>query len=492
MDIAALAVAMALESSAVEAGRVEATEHRPVSGIVEALRAELDDGFKSCWDANNKREYHRTGRRRGKSHYLLRRKIWKTAVASPETINPYILPTAKSVTLAIWPLAKRIVTRHFGAGAVVNETLRTIRLPVGGTMVFGGCETRADAANWYGMAFNEATLDEAGNYPDDVFVLLSDESIEPSLMDHGGDLIHSGNPGRTLRGRWYDETRDGRSDTTPLYVGDARDNPFLAQSAAEYFAAVRQRHGWTELSASFRRQYLGEWVEDEGELVFPLSKANLVAGLPDRSSAGGLLPESQWRYVIGVDVGVVDDTAIAVVAAHALDDREYVVSTEKHRNWISGQLAGRLRELKRRYPGAPIVLDTGGMGRLHAEELSRRFGIYVEPAEKREKESAIRLTRDLLLGGRILVLDGQCNDALREEWSVLGWDEDRRLPDPSFADHASDAASYALRRLRHYRSESVGPAPDLGTDAWEAEFRAAHRRRSIEQFERSRRRMPWG
>ena len=177
-------------------------------------------------------------------------------------------------------------------------------------------------------------------------------------------------------------------------------------------------------------------------------------------------------------MGVVDATAIAVVAAHPHDPREWVVRTEKHTRWITDQLAGRLRELRAIYPGAPIVLDTGGMGRLHAEELQRRFALPIRAAEKREKESAIRVSRDLLLAGRIIVLTGPANDALRDEWAALGWDKTGRLPDPNatHGDHASDATGYALRALRHYRAGEE-PAPLVGRELIAASAAALRKRR---------------
>lgn len=450
---AALAIALAGEAERVSTEVIGT----PVEQISEAMRAELAPKFRAIWDAKNPREYLRMARRVGKTHYLVRKGTSIAARGAATAMNPYILPTHKSCRLAAWPLAKRIILRHFPE-AVINETLTTITLPVGGTLVFGGCETLSDVGRWYGMAFEVAIVDERGNFPDAVLVELDDEALEPSLMDFGGVFAAAGNPGRVLRGRWYDQTKDGeRDDTAPLYIGDARDNPFLGQPAAAYFEAVKQRHGWTDQNPTFRRQYLGEWVEDAEGLVFPVTLRNMIDALPQRSIAGGMLPEQQWRYVIGVDVGYVDATALAVVAGHPLDNREVVLSTEKHERWVIGQLAGRLRELRAEYPSAAIVLDTGGMGKIHAAELMRRFGLPIIPAEKREKESAVRITRDLLIAGRVVLVEGPGNDAVLDEWSVLGWDDDKRLPDPDMPDHASDAVGYALRYLRHYGSKSVEP-----------------------------------
>lgn len=452
------ALALAMQSAAAKhTSRVEVVGTL-VEQITEAMRAELAPKFRDIWDADNSREYLRMARRVGKTHYLVRKAGSKAAQGNAASMNPYILPTHKSCRLVAWPLAKRIILRHFPE-AIINETLTTITLPVGGTLVFGGCETMSDVGRWYGMAFEIAVVDERGNFPDAVLTELDDEALEPSLMDFGGAFAGSGNPGRVLRGRWYDQSKDGRrDDPTPLYVGDARDNPFLNQSAAAYFEHVKKRHGWTDASPTFRRQYLGEWVEDAEGLVFPLTAGNFYdAPLPTKSLAGGPLPKELWRYVIGVDVGYVDNTAIVVLAAHPHDNREYMISAEKHPNWLPRQLGQRLLELRREYKSAPIIMDAGGMGKTHAEECTRIFGLGVIAAEKRDKASAIRIMRDDIRSERFQVpSDGSCVP-FTEQCAIVGWDEDGLKPEEGLPDDVIHAAYYAHRWQHHYGERIAAP-----------------------------------
>lgn len=452
-DLVELATDIALHEIEVE--RMEVAASRPTTSIVEALRLELDVKFREIWDANNKREYHRTGRRRGKSHYLIRRSV-AAGLSNPYSVNPYILPTAKSANLVIWPLMKRIVARHFGTDARIDETMKTVTLPGEGSLVVGGCETESDVGRWFGMPFADAIIDECGNFPDRVLAMLEDEALEPALMDFDGNIRLGGNPGRILRGRWYEETGPRRSDTTPLYEGDARDNPFLATPAQELFDRVLERRGWTIETPTFRRQYLGLWVEDGEGLVFPLSQINVCAKLPTHSLAYGVLPPELWYYSLGIDVGQTEDTALVLVAAHPLDNREFIVHTEKHQHMLIAQLGERVKDFKRRFKKLSIVIDTGGMGKQHARELGARFGLYLEPAVKTEKASQIQLTRDGVLSGRLLLLDGACCDPIRDEWSALTWNDDKDGWEDGPPDHATDAGLYALRRLRHHQTTMAG------------------------------------
>src|SRR5678815_4104207 len=146
-----MALSLALEAHQVEASRIEMAG-TPVEQTIANMRAELAPKFQAIWDADNPREYLRMARRVGKSHYLIRKQAAKAAMGSPESINPFILPTYKSATMAIWPLAKRIVLRHF-PDARTDETMKIITLPNGARLVYGGCETLADVGRWYSMAF---------------------------------------------------------------------------------------------------------------------------------------------------------------------------------------------------------------------------------------------------------------------------------------------------------------------------------------------------
>jgi hypothetical protein len=133
---------------------------------------------------------------------------------------------------------------------------------------------------------------------------------------------------------------------------------------------------------------------------------------------------------------------------------------------LTDQFRKRLVELRDLYkPARRPRVDTGGMGKVYAEDCTRR-GVAVEPAEKREKEANIRLFRDRLIAGRTKVLEGHCDDLL-DEWASLGWDDDRRLPSDDHEDHAADATLYSWRDLQHYR-ETDAPKPPT-----EAERRAA-------------------
>lgn len=467
MTLAEAALALAMEAHAVEAQRIDAVEHTPVEQLIEAMRSELTPHFQRAWDDPAKRQAHLTGKRMGKSEYGGRR-LFRGAALNPRSVNPYITPTAKSARLRMWPIVKRIAAAHFPESKI-NESMMTVTLPTGGVVVVGGCENRNDIGHWFGIPFAEALVDECGTFPPYLEDLV-EEGLKPSMMDFGGNLVLAGNPGVAPIGYWHAITGPKRLATVPLYIGDARDNPHVR--AAEFFAAVLEENGWTEDHPTFQRMYLGHWAWDPTAMCFPFKhERNSIANLPERSLKGGLLGKAFWRFVIAADVAGVGITAIVVWACHPGDPRSFVWSSENRTAWLPEQLVERVRTLKREpqdgfdMSNAAFVVDTGGLGSVHALHLTRKAGdLYFEPADKVDKKSSIRDVHDELLSGRVQVLEWAANDPLRDEWAVLEWDEKHEQWEDGPPDHCADAGLYGKRRLNQYTREGV-VAPDTSPEA---------------------------
>ena len=457
------------------------------------LRALLSPKQRDAWDLTARTRALLCGRRAGKTVWAA---AWllEAARTSPRSLSVYLALTSKSARFIVWPVLRE-VCRLAGIDATFNDHALTCTLPNGAQIVVAGTDDVRTIETWRGIKLRRAVIDECGSQPPFLEYVYR-EILKPATLDLDGELAFCGTPSPLLVGFWYDMTGPHSKMGIPVAHWDVRDNPHI-DDVDRKLREVREEHGWSEDSPAYRREYLAEWCEDAGELVYPLDfkptderphGRNGVApsldgpsGLPTHNAAGRMLDRSRWRYVIGCDVGVVDATAIAVVACHEDIRDDFVVRTEKHHGWIADNLADRLRELMALYPGAPVVLDTGGMGKEHATVLQTRYAIAIEPAEKREKESHVREWRERIIAGRLLVLTWKHNDAFRDECCRLGWDADRRLPNPQQEDHAVDATIYALRKLRHYRREDE--LPELEQHSAEATAKRLH---DIETARRSR------
>jgi hypothetical protein len=421
------------------------------------VRGLLSPPQQAAWDYRGPVRTLLCGRRAGKTWWDA---AWllEAALTDAKSLSVYLALTQRSARHIVWPAIRDVVDALGLDPGCLHEHTLTVQLPNGSRIVCAGTDDVRTIETWRGTKLRRAVVDECGSQPNEWLGYLVRDVLRPALLDLRGELALTGTPGMVCDASsyWYQLTGPARDTSVPCFRWTALDNPHLPHAEAE-IEAIKLENGWSDESPSYQREWMAEWVNDVGALVFPVELGrNTIDSLPKHSRLGGVLPTASWRYVIGVDVGVVDSTAIAVVASHPLDNREYVVAVEKHERMLVTQLRDRLRLLQAEYKHAPIVLDSGGMGKYHAEELTRQWGLHVAPAEKTEKRSHVRDIRDRLLAGRVLLLDGPCCDPLREEWAVLGWDDKRELPEG--VDHASDAVLYALRRLRHYGERMAEPA----------------------------------
>jgi hypothetical protein len=424
-----------------EAAAAPAAQASVEGTVVDRMRDELVPMFKEPWDARHQVTDLLTGRRVGKTEYICRVGA-RGAALNRKSINPLILPTAKQARLVLWPILKRVLGDHF-PDAKINETEMRAYIPEGGQIVVGGCEHDDDVGKWFGLGFEEALIDECGNYKPHLRRLF-DDGIRPGTMDFDGRVTRSGNPSILCSGPWYDWTgpeAQAHKLGKTLYMGDARCNPYIADAQA-FFNLVLEENQWTEQTPTFIRMYLGQWCMDSGALVYPFTyeQDNFATVLPTRSATGDPVYPGDWRYGLGMDVGYVDLTT-------------YVVHAEGHSEWIDDQKVERALQLAKEFGVTFTVIDPGGGGKNVIETLQRgkpgRPPLPARAAEKREKAAGIREMRDALIAGALAALPRA--QPLVDEANVLGWDDNRLLHDTNGSDHHCDAGLYVYRAARHFR-----------------------------------------
>lgn len=461
-----------------------------IGTVSDRMRDELVPMFKEPWDARHPVADFLTGRRLGKSEYLCRL-VLRGAWENPRSINPLILPTAKQARFALWPILVRTQRKHF-PDIRVNESEMRMYMPEGGIVGCGGCEHSEDVVKWFGIPFEEAALDECGNFKNHLRDLFND-AIKPGTMDFRGRITRSGNPGIVLHGPWYEWTGPGRMSSIPLYHGDARLNPYIEKMSGmtplEFFHEVLAENGWiwdpddiTRTTSTFVRLYLGKWAQDAGALVYPYrayakdgTPHNYAAELPTLSETGYPIDPSLWRYVLGMDIGFVDSTTYIILASHPSLREQYYVHAEGHDQWIDDRKIERIEQLQREYGFDRIVIDPGGGGKnVIATLVEGRPGhapIAAESADKPQKAAAIRELRDGMLAGNVKFLPGA--QPLVDEMSVLGWDDVKLQHDPNGVDHYCDAGLYAKRASAHYsfKPDMGRPQPAVGSNEWHEQRR---------------------
>lgn len=446
------------------------------------------------------------GRRTGKTVGLIVEAI-RTMLAythEPDVYVIYITKTAKNAKKQFWKPLKRML-RDSGHKFKSNEQDLVLELDAGGGgLLIAGADDKEQIEKYRGWAFALAIVDECGVYPSGLLETLIDEVLEPATADVGGRIVLAGTPGPTLKGTWYDYS--GPAANGPhVHRGTLLDNPHMRRdlppeerrdALVAWLADMRETKGWSEDHPTYVREWLGRWAQDDNVLVFPIKAANDFPekdeqgewrlpngpfGLPSHTDTGVRLPIADWRVVIGVDVGYTQSNAYSVVATHPALTRSFILRTFKRTEQLIPEMSRELRKLREDYAihwGGEarlptVVIDAGGMGKIHAATLSRKLGVPVKAADKREKGSSIATTRDEVMSRVILLLrrdqwgEDPC-EALVDEWHVLCWNDDRDGIADDQEDHATDATLYALRELRNYTRKEPPRGPKKGTPEWHA------------------------
>jgi hypothetical protein len=378
--------------------------------------------------------------------------------------------------------------------------------------MLAGAETKADIEHLRGAAAEAdlVIIDECKSFAPAHLNDLVENVVEPGLMTRGGQLVMSGTPGSIPMGPFYEATcvlarneagkptcipwsdkiepgpayrdlsPDEYEDLYSLHTWTIQDN-LAAPHQWRFALSTKRRRGWSDDHPTWRREYLGEWVNDASDLVYSFAHANTeqqcywqpnyeygVTGLPPE--------EGPWHLLLGLDLGFVDDSAMVLVAySERLRELRHVYDF-KAPGMDSQAFTEEVLAIIETY-GQPemIVADFGGGGaKMIIETLNQRFGLSIQAAEKKSKNDHIELLNGDFLQHRVKLIRGS---DLEHEICGLQWDlsndakhilarTGRLREDPSCPNHLCDALLYVWRFSYHYYSRPEDAGPDKGSTEW--------------------------
>ncbi len=376
-------------------------------------------------------------RRAGKSHTAAALLI--ASLLQPGTLNLYLTLTNKSAKSIMWPKLTEML-RYLGltSACKISESAQTIKYGESTIRLLG-----ADLANiadrLRGVAYNRVIIDEAQSFSDVSLTQLLDDVLEPALLDCDGDLVLIGTPGIAPIGRFFDITSGNTSYS--LHKWSVHDNPHIPHSQT-WIANLLKERCWTTDNPTYRREYLGEWVIDPNKQVYKFNPSvNKCTGKPSD------VPKASWQYIIGVDFGWHDATAIVVVAFSLRHHAAFVVDSWSQSHATPTVVAEKLKEFQEYYLPDKIVCDSGGLGRAIIEDFRYRYGLTLWQAEKTDKMAAIEMINGDFIDQRMFV-DGSQVDLI-QQLLTLTWD-DRYKENQTQRNDLLDAMLYAHRASRHY------------------------------------------
>jgi hypothetical protein len=392
--------------------------------------------------------------------------LLERALAAPRSSHAYVTLSRINAKRIVWRQLLDLCKDH-GLEARANETELALTLANGARIYLAGAKDSSEVEKFRGLSLATVVIDEGQSFRPYLRGLI-DDVLVPCLWDTQGVLVLIGTPGPVPAGPFWDAwsgARWSRHHWTVL------DNPWIERMTgrppADILREERERRGIDETDPTYQRESLGRWVRDDSALVFRYDPARNAQPAP----VGGA-----WRYVLGVDLGLEDADAIAVLGWLEGRRELYLVEEDFRRGQDITGLFRRIENLRAKYDPQKIVVDFGGLGKKIGEEARRRWHIPVEAADKARKLEHIALLNDAL---RTAAFHAPATSRFAEEAALVQWEPEARGVRIAKEPHGDmcDAVLYAYRAAAHYLEQPAAPAVDPG-DLWE--------QRALEQHERKR------
>lgn len=441
--------------------------------------------------------------------------------------------TKQSARSIYWEPLKR-VNKDFELGIEFHNQNLEATFPNGSKIRFYGADNISEIEKIRGNRLDGVVVDESKSYPILLFDELIHEVIEPALMAKNGELILIGTPGDSLRGTFYLATTDDPVVFNGPNGQPERQSNVLYPNVPQYKAKwsfhrwtlednvsrfpdgeggyytmwdkaqeIMRQNGWTRKTPQAAREYYGDWVPSDDKRVYryrpplhdydprpdPLSPHRHVRwGLPD-------LP-GEFKTVMGVDLGTRDGTGIVIWAWNVHTDDLWEVYSEKRVRKASrknprvrtandrekepegdrlplSEIAEWYRELEVEFgPFEGGVADNSGLGEMILETLADDHEVYLEAAEKTQKNDHIEVMNNDFDRGRIHIRRGSIlSDELdSDRWDLKKLAKNVKVEDSSIPNDVADGGLYSHRWCRHRRPTApLFKGPSYGTSEWWAQ-----------------------
>ena len=397
----------------------------------------------------------------------------KECLENPGVNCLFIGLTRDSAKGIIWKDILKVLNRKHDLNATFNGTSLTMSFPNGSMIWVTGVDTDEDEMNkLLGKKYRLVCLDESSLYTINlqrlVYGILKPAVADPNSKGERGTICMAGTSSNFTKGLFFDITNKAEPGWS-LHTWTAFDNPYVRTQWQEELDDIKANRPLFMETPLYKQWYLNQWVIDTEKLVYKFNQdRNLFDKRPINVKPDG------WSYVLGVDLGYEDDSAFVLCAFHENIPELYIISTFNKKHMDITDVANKIRSYLDQYQIGKIIVD--GSDKQSVEEMRRRHGLPLEPAEKQGKADFIELLNAEMIQGKVLI-NNKCTNLINElmglVWATEG--DQIKLPrkeHPSLPNHLCDALLYSWRYCYGYMSEPIVKKPVMGTKAWHDEENA--------------------
>lgn len=389
-----------------------------------------------------KRITNDTGRRGGKTHAVARR-ITRAANSGKRCL---IVSLSKPHAIELYWSELTKLCEALKLDVKVDNVRHVIHFSSGGLIALGGVSTKDEREKCRGKGWHEVVCDETGSFGIFLQYFLEDV-LDATLADYDGTLILAGTPSPSGAGYFHDVCH---SDAWSHHHWTVLDNEMLPQWAgkaewrelAEAFIAEKK----TKLyPAKFEREYLGKWVRDLSALLVHFDEAK------NRYDA---LPGGGYQYVMGIDTGSSDKSAIIVLAVSKATSGIYLIDEWQKAGVLIDGLVEQIRRMAAGRAGIRMVIDPAN--KQLVDSMAMLYKLPLEKADKLGKSAHIDIMNGASHQG---VLRLPHKSATWDQACALEWNDDRTREREGQACDLFDAMLYAFwaAHLENYWRPTVEP-----------------------------------
>lgn len=390
-----------------------------------------------------------------------------TAITYKDTISLYITLSRNNAKKLIWKELKNIINAH-KIEAGFDETELSIQLKNGSVIYVSGAKDSSEIEKFRGLPIKLCYIDECQSFREYIKDLI-DDVIAPALIDYAGSLCLIGTPGPVPTGYFHECAVT--SNNWSKHHWTFWDNPFIEKKSGKTHQQLLdrelKRRGVTVDDPTIQREWFGKWTLDSDSLLVHYSQ--------EKNHFISINPTTKYNYILGVDIGFKDADALAVLAWSDHEPTTYLVEEVITQKQGITELVQQIEALRSKYDISKIVMDMGGLGKKIGEEMSRRYLLPVEPADKTRKMENIELMNDALRTGK---LKAKANSRFAQDSYLVEIDRDKSKPDrlvvsSRYHSDIIDAVLYAFKCSPAYSYTAPTPKLVKGTKEW-AEAQSRH------------------
>lgn len=395
--------------------------------------------------------------------------LFHEALTNPGRSCLYIGLTKEAARRTINKDVFERIKNQFNIKARYNESKYTWEFDNGSEIYLTGANANSQEMDKIrGLSLSLVIVDESSKYKQSLQTLVYDILV-PCIADYNGTIVLIGTPGNAIQGLFYDATNNlinGWSNHHWTW----KENPFKLTERLKTHQNLLTNDPLIIETPGYKQEWLGKWIIDFTALVYRFDSSensrNRLAILPHATT---------YEYMLAIDFGANDPTALVVLAYSQHDPHLYIIDQykfpspdptahDKYESYIGvTEVVDKIREFERQYSFSRYIADPASAQVI--AEMKKRHNIPIESAEKVNKADFIHYMNDDFISGKIIVVGDRC-EPLVDEWEALIWDETirlksgRRIEKASLPNHLSDACLYGWRAARNYlATPEAAPKP---------------------------------